>query len=284
MNAILRILAQPGSVDALLRYCYRQRRRDDAVTRAEVAALEMWAEAGILIGDASIDAEVFKSRKKPGKRAAHHVVISAKSDEPGIEKKLLRAARQFCRRYARGRSYVIVIHKSDRPECHPHCHIILESYGELGTALRFSRADVREMAAMSFTREFEAVRSDGSVSPNRGASPVYPHARHLVAREVALRLLNGETWDSLIAKKEISPARVKHGKIMSFVYREQRLRVATVERLLVIERQRRMEKSVDALMATSSRVTSRSLTGMFDDLAEAVTADDVSAKSKGFSR
>jgi len=284
MKAIVRVLKRPGSARALLRYCYRKRQRDDAVSKREVSAIESICYSGYITGDPAVDGVIFESRCRRGFSESQHVVISAEKKEEGVNAKLLKAGHEWARRFAPRRSYVVVVHSSDVEGSHPHAHLIVENYGPKGTGLKFSRADLREMAALTFTQEFQAVRFAGSPSPTKGAAQVYPHARRLMAREVAELLLKNETWGSLLGKKLIVPAREKNGKPMSFIYREQRLRVATVERLVATERARRAQREVATMARKAAR---RGIGGLFDLVGESVDEMSVSSekpKTRGYSR
>lgn len=266
MRAIVRVLKTPDSASAVLSYVYRQRRVENEVSRSEVVAWEGAAVGGVIVGDACRDAAAFTSRCPAGKRSVGHAVISAEADEAGIENKLMKSGHSWAARFAPGRAHVVIVHKKDRDCSHPHAHVIYERYGPEGTVVHFSRADLREMVGMKFTDQFQAVRPDGSPSPYRGAAPVYPHARRLAAREVAELLLKGETWNSLLQKKVITPCRVREGEVTSFLFNEKRLRVATVERLVDGERKRRTTAQGKAQARELGEQAKRMMRGGIGDL------------------
>ncbi len=288
MRAIVRVLKTPDSAAAVLSYVYRQRRGDDDVSRSEVVAWEGAAVGGLIAGDARFDALAFTSRCPAGECPVCHAVISAEADVAGIENKLMKSGHSWAARFAPGRAHVVIVHKKDNDCSHPHAHVIIERYGPEGTVVHFSRADLREMVGMRFTTEFQAVRPDGSPSPHRGAAPVYPHARRLAAREVAELLLQGETWDTLVARKIITPARMRDGEIVSFVYDEKRLRVATVERLADGARKRRAtaealatKARANALAENAKKLMSRGLCDLVEVVDEIATAEPTLPSSRG---
>lgn len=230
--AVCRVLPVPASAAGVLRYCYRQRKGDSARDRAGVLAVAGHSEGGVLFGDARLDAEVLKSRCPPGKNAVKHVLISPEKNDPDVVKRLLRAGQHWCQRFAPGRSFVLIVHNPDKDSPHIHLHIVVENYNN-EKAIHGGKAAALDMVGMRFTDAFAAVREDGSPSPSRGASKVYPHAPDLKAQEVVQLLDGGETWDSLKAKGVVADAPLRKGyKVANcFIYQGKRIRFATAERL-----------------------------------------------------
>jgi hypothetical protein len=147
-----------------------------------------------------------------------------------LDRRLLRAARDF-QKFMRIASMLGWVHGNTATR---HIHLIFaNTNGRRSLDLR--PKFLKELQGFAWTIQFASGRGKGK----RKALPMYPKAKTLDARVLAIALLdsNGhlrkDRWDHLVETGKVSDFRLrKDGTIISFEFKKRRIRLATLKSFL----------------------------------------------------
>lgn len=276
---------RPRSAKRTIAYALREGTGAD---KDPVLAVEGRAPGGgAIFGDAKLDAVAFASRAPLGKSEVGHYFLAAEGEpSPQVTAKLLRACHAWAEKYLDDdRGYLLVAHRQ-------HVHIIPEWYNSAGRAFYVDDDLYMRMKLLEFTREFEA--NPQTKDPTKQRRTFDPKAVNSRACSIAKRILDGKTsWEKLIREKEITPCKVKEGKVITFECTDANgrllgIKVATVEAHIERERKRRAAAEVKAkanALAQNARVMmGRGLGDLIDQIDEIAQAEPVPQAPRGRSR
>jgi hypothetical protein len=227
MRAIVAIKASPRLAANLINHCYTfaARAGNEVPCTDRVFSLSGNVE-GILLREAAIDSFTLLSGHHGKGRPVRHVVISMEDcADPFLRtasfRRLIKMARQFVRKFARGARYIAIVH-ADR--LHPHVHLIVCNSDGRRT-LNWTPATLREMQSMLWT----SLATSGRGTGKNKAVAVYPLARQLDAKTIST--LTPEQINDLITAKQLSIGRVNRaGDLTSVVFNGRRVRLSTIQR------------------------------------------------------
>lgn len=171
-----------------------------------------------------------------GSRAseARHIVFSVPKGTPrkAAIRQLYAVFFDWKKTYSPDRQWTAAVHKHDGRY---HLHAAVSNYDKDGNPINFRPFQVKEMAAMAFTKAAVSAKGTGK---GKGVS-VYPRAKKLIVRDLAALLvdeagrLKDAAWEAFKETGVLSKFRLrKDGSPISFEFGGKRIRFETLKHFL----------------------------------------------------